>query len=66
MCSGSFITVVCSVIRHKVAECSRHLEATHALLEQVAYQMQQRVDDKVCSGMIAMVKVQATKTVRVE
>lgn len=32
--------------------------------EQVAYQMKQGVNDKVCSGMIALVKVQATKTVR--
>lgn len=50
------------VIRHKVAEVSRHVEATHALLEQVAYQMKSGVPDKVCSGMIALVKVQATKT----
>lgn len=50
------------VIRHKVAEMSRQIESTHALLEQVAYQMKAGVDDKVCSGMIALCKVQATKT----
>lgn len=50
------------VIRHKVAEMSRHIESTHALIEQVAYQMKAGVDDKVCSGMIAMMKVAATKT----
>ncbi len=26
------------VIRHKIAEMSRHIEATHALLEQICYQ----------------------------
>lgn len=50
------------VIRHKVAEMSRQIESTHALIEQVAYQMKAGVDDKVCSGMIAMMKVAATKT----
>lgn len=49
------------VIRHKVAEMSRHVEATHAMLEQIAYQMKVNVNDKTLSGMIALTKVQATK-----
>jgi len=50
------------VLRHKVAEMARFIESTHAMLEQVAYQMKVGIPDKTCSGMIALTKVQATKT----
>lgn len=50
------------VIRHKVAEMARHIEGTHALLEELAYQMKAGIDDKKLAGRIALVKVQATKT----
>jgi alkylation response protein AidB-like acyl-CoA dehydrogenase len=50
------------VIRHKVAEMSRAVESTHALLEQIAYQMKAGVPDKELSGLIGLAKVQATRT----
>jgi alkylation response protein AidB-like acyl-CoA dehydrogenase len=50
------------VLRHKVAEMARQVESTHALLEQVAFQMASGVSDKTCSGMIAQVKVASTRT----
>ena len=50
------------VIRHKVAEMAREVESTHALLELIAYQMASGVDDRQFAGLIALAKVQATKT----
>ena len=50
------------VIRAKIAEMARVVESTHALIEQIAYQMTMKVDDKLLGGPIALVKVQATKT----
>ena len=49
-------------LRHKVAEMARQVEANHALLEQIAYQMTRGVSSKELSGIIAVTKVQATKT----
>lgn len=49
------------VIRHKIAEMARKIEATHALVEQVAYQFNEKLDDKKLSGIVALLKVQATK-----
>jgi len=49
-------------LRHKVAEMGRLVESTHALLEQIAYQMSEGVDDRKLAGIIALAKVQATKT----
>jgi len=48
-------------IRHKVAEMASRVEATHALLEQIAFQMKHNVPDNVVAGTIALTKVQATK-----
>jgi alkylation response protein AidB-like acyl-CoA dehydrogenase len=50
------------IIRQKIAEMARQVEATHALIESVAYQMKMGVPDKKLSGLIALTKVQATKT----
>jgi len=50
------------VIRHKIAEMARRIESTHALLEQIAYQMTQGVPDNYLGGICALTKVQATKT----
>jgi acyl-CoA dehydrogenase len=49
------------VIRHKVAEMTRHIEGTHAMLEQIAYQMKVGVPDQELAGMIGLTKVAATK-----
>ena len=38
------------------------IESTHSLIEQIAYQMSMDVDDKLLGGPIALLKVQATKT----
>jgi len=50
------------VLRHKVAEMSRAIEANHSLLEQICYQMTKGANSKSLSGLIAMTKVQCTKT----
>ena len=50
------------VIRHKLAEMIRHVESTHALLEQIAYQMNNNVSDLELVGILCLAKVQATKT----
>ena len=50
------------VIRHKISEMALQVESTHALLEQIAYQMKSGVDDMVFAGVLALAKVQATKT----
>jgi len=49
------------VIRHKIAEMARQCDATHALLEQIAYQMSQGLRDEQLGGAIALLKVHSTK-----
>ncbi len=49
------------MIRHKLAEMVTRVESCHALLEQIAYQMQQGVHYSLLAGPIALIKVQATK-----
>jgi alkylation response protein AidB-like acyl-CoA dehydrogenase len=53
------------VLRHKVAEMARQVEACHALLEQVAYNMkvciEEGKDDHHLAGMIALTKVSCTR-----
>lgn len=49
------------VIRLKIAEMIRQIEATHALLEQICYQMTKKVPDLKLAGLIAFTKVQCTK-----
>lgn len=49
------------VIRHKCAEMARQIEATHALLESIFYQIKMGANDKEIGGPVAMVKVQCTK-----
>ena len=36
----------------------RAVESTHALLEQIAYQMKNKIDEKKFGGLIALTKVQ--------
>jgi len=48
-------------IRHKIAEMTSRVEATHALLEQIAFQMTQQIPDSAIAGVIALSKVQSTK-----
>jgi len=50
------------VIRHKIAEMARLVEATHALLEQIAYQYACHIPDEQLGSAIALLKVQATTT----
>jgi alkylation response protein AidB-like acyl-CoA dehydrogenase len=50
------------VIRHKIAEMARAVESTHALLEQVAYQMKCKVPDQQLGSLVALTKVQCTTT----
>lgn len=52
------------VIRWKIAEMARQVDATQAWLEQVTYQMSVKThDEQAClGGPIALMKVQATKT----
>eukprot|EP00658_Telonema_sp_P-2_P047615 TRINITY_DN36227_c0_g1_i1.p1 TRINITY_DN36227_c0_g1~~TRINITY_DN36227_c0_g1_i1.p1 ORF type:complete len:413 (+),score=97.55 TRINITY_DN36227_c0_g1_i1:154-1392(+) len=50
------------VIRHKVAEMARMIESTHALLEQLAFQMDQGVKDQQLGKHTALAKVQASRT----
>lgn len=50
------------VIRHKIAEMARHVESTHALIEQTAYQLKMGIPAEKIGGVIALLKVQATKT----
>ena len=49
-------------VRHKVAECARRIEGTHALLEHYCYQVRCGARDATLYGFMAMLKVQATKT----
>ena len=48
-------------LQHKVMEMARQVEATHACLESLAYQMDQGRINAI-GGQIALCKVQATKT----
>jgi len=50
------------VIRHKIGEMARRIDSTHALIEFVAYQMNEGVRNDVLGGPIALLKVQTTKT----
>ena len=50
------------VLRHKIADMAGRVEAVHALLEQIAYQMKARVPDSRIGGITALAKVQATTT----
>ena len=45
------------VIRHKIADMAMRVEATHALVEQCAYQMSRGVADRALGGRIALLKV---------
>lgn len=49
-------------IRHKLAEMARQVEATHALIESCCYQLRCGGNDRDVGGTIALLKVQATKT----
>jgi len=51
------------VIRHKLAEMARQIEVTHAFIEQIAYQMSIKTPNDKLGGPIALLKVQATRTV---
>jgi hypothetical protein len=44
------------VIRHKIAEMARRVESTHALIEQVAYQMHNGIEDRQIAGPLALLK----------
>jgi len=50
------------VIRHKIADMARMTEATHALAEQVCFQLNNHADEIVTGRNIALLKVQATRT----
>lgn len=50
------------VIRLKIAEMIRQIEATHALIEQIAYQVCNKIEEAKLGGIVALAKVQATKT----
>ena len=50
------------VIRQKIAEMIRQIEAAHALIEQITYQMTQGLSAKMIAGTMAATKVQSTKT----
>ena len=50
------------VIRHKVAEMARQVEATHALLEQLAWHMESKVKPATLGKYTALAKVQASRT----
>jgi len=50
------------VITHKIAEMAARVEAVHAVLENIAYQMNENTDPRRVSGAIALLKVQTTKT----
>ncbi len=49
------------VLQHKMMEMARQIECTHAYLEHLAYQMNHDKINQI-GGQIALVKVQATKT----
>ena len=53
------------VIRHKIADMVRHVESSHAWLEQLAYQLSNGIPDGAVAGQIALAKVQCTKTMEI-
>ena len=50
------------VVRHKIVEMVRRVEKTHAVLENIAFMTKMGTTEKELAGLIAMTKVQATKT----
>jgi alkylation response protein AidB-like acyl-CoA dehydrogenase len=50
------------VIRHKIAEMTRAVETTHALLEQTCFLMDQKIPAKQLGGICALAKVQCSRT----
>lgn len=50
------------VLRHKIVEMSRQVEANHAHLELLAYQMKQGIDERELSKYMGLLKIQCTKT----
>lgn len=50
------------VIRHKLMECARHILATNAMIMSICGQRQSGVPDTKIGGLVALCKVQATKT----
>ena len=48
-------------LRHKLAEMAARVESTHAMLEQIAFQMCNKVPDNDIAGNIALIKYQATR-----
>jgi alkylation response protein AidB-like acyl-CoA dehydrogenase len=50
------------MIRFKLGEMARQIEALQAMVEQAAYQFQMKVPDKHLGGICALLKVQASKT----
>jgi len=49
------------VLRNKLAEMARQVEANHAFIEQIAYQLKCKVPDQKLGGVIALAKVQSGK-----
>merc|ERR1712188_287293 len=50
------------VIRHKLADMAKRIEATHAWIEQIGYEYNNNVSDGQLAGRIALLKVQSTET----
>jgi len=50
------------VIRHKIADMARQIEAAHALAEQAAFQVNNGADEVAVGRTIALLKVQSTRT----
>ena len=50
------------VIRHKIVNMIRKVETTHSLLENIAYMTSQGCTEKELAGIVAMAKVQSSKT----
>eukprot|EP00484_Ammonia_sp_Unknown_P026654 CAMPEP_0197035706 /NCGR_PEP_ID=MMETSP1384-20130603/13425_1 /TAXON_ID=29189 /ORGANISM="Ammonia sp." /LENGTH=413 /DNA_ID=CAMNT_0042465799 /DNA_START=41 /DNA_END=1282 /DNA_ORIENTATION=+ len=50
------------VIRHKIGNMIKKIEATQAYIEEIAYKMKMKVADEQLGGPVALLKVQATQT----
>ena len=50
------------VIRQKLADMSMRIESVHALIENVTYQMQRGITNERLGGVMALLKVNATRT----
>lgn len=50
------------VIRQKLADMAMRIEAVHALIESVTYQMHKGISNERLGGVIALLKVQSTRT----